>query len=268
MRKGGVKYYLSIIVSLFQCELNRYKTFSANYFFELLSNIIFVIANILFWEALYINDYVIPFWNREQMYVFLAFVELFFAFKNSFYSSTARFSSLIMTGRLDVFLTQPTPLLFRLTWRNFNFFELLKGLIIFFLLLSPSRNIITHSAVCVGMLLCFMGAATLAKMQLIISYTSFWLGKIDTIYELIDALMNFNKYPINIMPQMILRIFIYILPFYTFSTNPTLFSLNSFNSPFGALTYIGYTIIMYIIWSVLERIVWKRGMRRYESYNA
>ena len=88
----------------------------------------------------------------------------------------------------------------------------------------------------------------------------------DAMSELADSLTSFNKYPMVIMPKAIKVLFKTLLPFYFFST----FSVEIVIQKIDHITVIyGIIGILFnlLFWSIINSIVWKKGISRYESIN-
>lgn len=261
------KYIIKIFMMNMNFELKKMKEYKVNYMLDLLSNILFVCSNLLFWECLYSNAYEIPMWNRSEMFVFLAFVELFFGIKGGLFSNAARFSLFIVSGKLDAYLVRPVNAVIKMLFSNLNIFELIKGASMFFMLIHFSSLELSILNLFIGILVCIMGVIILSLIQVCISFISFKFGRVDAIIEIIDSLMNFNKYPLNIFPTCIFFLFKYFLPFALFSTIPALVSISDTGFE-GLMTFLFMAIIICIIWIMITSQLWKRAGKNYESYNS
>jgi ABC-type uncharacterized transport system permease subunit len=118
-----------------------------------------------------------------------------------------------------------------------------------------------------GVVICCLGTLMLSLIQLCVSFISFKYGKVDALVEIIDSLMNFNKYPLNIMPNIIYSFFKYLIPFAYFSTIPAIISINNNKSINLAITLF-ISIIITLVWIFVTDFFWKRSLKHYEGYNS
>lgn len=262
-----ISKYISIFIYSVKIEFKRISNFKLNYFFDFISTLLFVASNIIFWESLISNQFIIPKWNRSEIYVFMGFVELFFGIKNGFFSSSANFWVYIVTGKIEVLLVRPVNVWFRAIVSNINIFEFFKGIFMFFLLLIISNIHISILNFIIAVLICVVSSLILSLIQLVISFVSFKYGRIDSLIEVIDSLIGFNKYPLNILPKVLYNLFIFILPFAYFSTLPTMIVTEKFT--FVDISKIILTVIVIqICWYYVTNFFWKRGLKSYEGYNS
>lgn len=258
---------LQLIHCYLGIELERFKRFKLNYFFDMLSTVLFVLSNILFWDTLYHNQYIINGWSKADIWVFLAYVELFFGIKNGCFASSANFWMHIVNGKLEGMLLRPTNVILRTIIFNINLFELLKGSILYFALLNISGAKIYLKPLFLSVLICFMSAIVIFFIQLGLSFLAFKFGRVDALIETIDSLLLFNKYPLNIMPTVLFNLFKYLLPYAYFSTLPAMISLNQISIN-GAAQLILILISLGILWCVVTYILWLRGLKCYDGYHS
>ena len=75
-----------------------------------------------------------------------------------------------------------------------------------------------------------------------------------------SAVFDFNNTPMNLYPKWLQRIGIFLLPVFLITNLPTLFVM-------GALSpvMIAWGLIAPVLVFLLQRILWRRAMRRYTS---
>ncbi|MCX7871538.1 MAG: ABC-2 family transporter protein [bacterium] len=256
---------LDLIKIFLKINFKRMKYFGFNTFVDLITNSFYILMNILFWQTIYSNNLSIS-WNFNDLLVFLAFSELFFAFKNGFFSSTTKFWNIIISGKLDVYLVRPVNPIFRVIIANLNLMEFFKGLLLFIILLFFSSVKVRPFFLFIGLLMCFIATLIFSIIELMFSYLAFKFGKIELVFELIDSMIRFNKYPLNILPKLLYYIFIFIMPFAFISTFPALITIGKIKA-IKAVGILVLSVVLAGVWCYLNNMLWEGGLKRYESYN-
>ncbi len=243
-----------------------FKYFKIDALTALFSKLIYLASNLLFWNFLMVKGYIIEGWSYGDIVVFIAFSELFYGINGAIFSISSRFWRTIHDGAIDNYLTRPLDARLRFIVLNIDYITLVSSVIEFVVLLLMSGVKMSISSIALGALAVFIANLCLAQIGFTCSYTSFWLGRIDAITEILDSLTTFNKYPLNIMPNVLVVLFKFIFPFYFFST----FSAEIVNGFLGAREYLIAAcglVLNIIIWFTLSEILWKKGLERYDSVN-
>ena len=247
-------------------DLKRALYFKLNFILNVITNLMFVFMSILFWKVIYDNKYVIPGWDFKNLIMFTGFAELFFGIKNGFFATSSRFWVLIVTGRLDTLLVRPINPKLRVLIANTNIMEFVKGLAIFLSLLFLTQDNIHVGKLLIAVLMCFIAAINFALIEFCISYIAFKYGRVDAVMEIIDAMTLFNKYPLNMFPRSVFLFFVFVIPFSFLSTIPAMVGVGNMGWPMIGKFAIVLTIIT-VLWFAIDNYLWKKGLKKYESYN-
>lgn len=246
---------------------SRFQYFKADTIMELISEVIFSIGNILFWYCITDMGYELAGWSLNQIFVFVAYSELFFSLSSSILGVCSRFWNVIYSGNLDIFLTRPIDCRLRFVVLNMKLSTLINGIIKFaVLLMIANYSIVSLPNFLLSILIIAIAAINLGVIYFIFSYASFWIGKMDPINEVADSLTIFNKYPLVVLSKIAKVVFTYILPFYFFSTFPAevvLEKISLKNGIYGCTTLC----ITLGIWMLINNLIWRKGLERYEGIN-
>ncbi|HCZ06114.1 MAG TPA: hypothetical protein DHV12_03090 [Thermotogae bacterium] len=249
-------------------SFRRLLYFRASTLFSILGNALFLLVNILFWRVIYTNIEVFNGWTIGQMYLFTAFSEFFHVFTMMFFPVAGKLWRLIYTGRLDTYLTKPVEpyvLMNILNIRMENIFNAVPSVLWIFILINFYKLRLDILSFLMALLFNLLAVIVYSLIQMSTSTASFWFGKITAIDELSDSLVMLVNYPHTIFPLYIRILMITILPFGYASTIPALIALK--------MGYIGTlpslilgAIFTIVLWLSIFKLLWKLGMKRYESY--
>lgn len=260
------KKYIRINKVYFRFIIRRFQYFKLDTILSFISNIVYIASGILFWYLVSDAGFGIEGWTFNDILVFVAFSELFYSIESSMFGVISRFWRVIYSGMLDTLLTRPLDPRLRFAMLNVNYSGILHGFIKFTIILLIANTRVSPIMVLAGIVVVFVANTILALIRLLLSYSAFWFGKMDAMSELTDCLNQFNKYPLVIMPKVIKVFFMFGLPFYffsTFSSELVLGKLNQRTLVIGAVCLI-FNILL---WTLLNKILWKKGRERYESIN-
>lgn len=185
--------------------------------------------------------------------------------------------NMIRFGKLDQYMTKPLSPFFQIISEKFQLEglgELILG-IIFICIFAPQQTGVNWNFINVTGLIFseFASCWLFFNIKTIGSCTAFWTKRSN---QMLSTLYNFNefsRYPITIFKNDIIKgILLYVIPFSLFNFCPIacLFSPTGkidyiFNIPMNIwqvnLVLIGFLVILFSI----SIILWKRGLKRYES---
>lgn len=251
---------------ILRMRVSRMKESKIDCLLNVISSLSYLVLNLLFWVLIDGIGFSVQGWSRSDIFVFLAYSELFFGLDAAIFSSASRFWYVIYSGMLDVFMTKPQDPRKRFILLNFDFMGTLTSFVSFGVLLAVSGRRINVISMLLGIVFVIIASVVLGYIRSILSYMAFWHGKMDAISELSDALTWFNKYPLTIIPSSLRIIFTVCFPFFFFST----FSAQVVNRMLGTseeLQGIAVLLVGAVVWKLIDSFVWKKGLSRYESIN-
>ena len=255
-----------IIRIMFLFELRRLRYYPFDYILNVVSKIVYLVLNILFWYVVKDVGLSMKGWQYNDIIVFLAFSELFYGLDASVFTYASRFWMYIYSGTLDNTLTRPMNSQVRFLLLNVDYIGIILNVVEFISLIIISKNKFTVLNITIGILAVVGANVILALMRLCGSYVAFWHGKVSAISEMSDCLTSFNKYPFTIMPKPLIYAFKFVFPFYffsTFSAEIVCFKV----SKESLIKSVSGFVSLIVLWTLVNRVLWKKGLERYESVN-
>ena len=96
----------------------------------------------------------------------------------------------------------------------------------------------------------------------IITFLTFWLGRIENLRNLFMSVMEVREYPLSVYPKSIQTLLTYFLPVSFSAYYPAAILLQKKEITFEVLGIVSlYVVILFLIF----QIVWKKGIKRYEA---
>ncbi len=233
---------------------------------DVISKVIYLVLNLLFWIIVQKVGFFIEGWEYEDIVVFIAFSELFYGLDGAVFTYASRFWMCIHSGVLDNNLTRPIDARVRFMLLNMDYLNLFLAFVEFIVLLLLSGKRMNALAVVVGVIVVLGANIVLSLIRLCGSYLAFWHGKISAVSEVSDCLTSFNKYPLTILPKPVVYLFKFVFPFYFFSTFSSEIVCFSMDAKRLLISATGFVCSL-VLWSVLNKALWKKGLKRYESIN-
>lgn len=253
-----------VIKILIYFEYRRGIYFPVDTITTILSKILYLTINLMFWYFLIDSEYMIKGWTYSNIIVFIAFSELFYGMDGSIFSVSSRFWRIIHTGQLDCLLVRPLDPRLRFILVNIDYISLVSTLVEFTVLLLLSGLHIDFWSVLLGILIVILANLVLLNIRFLLSYMCFWHGRMDAITEISDSFNIFNKYPLTIMPKGLKILFQFFLPFYFFSTLSAELVVG-FLAPLELFTVLIGLVLNFVLWVFVSDYIWKKGLEKYES---
>lgn len=247
-------------------HFSRYQSFRMDSFLLFISNLIFLIGTIVFWYVVNDVGFIVDGWTYAQILVFIALSELFYTFEQNIFSVAALFWQVIYTGSIDTQLIRPMDPRKRFLLLNIDYLGLLVGFVKVFLILRIANIYLEPWKLFISIVLVFLANYTLMLIQFSICYAAFCSCKIDFLTQFCDSFIQFNKYPLVILPQIVKVLFQTLLPFYFFSTFPAEFVLDKVSGPNLMFMLLGLAGSI-ILWTCINKTIWNWGRTHYESIN-
>lgn len=255
-----------MIELMFTFEIRRLRYYSFDYILNVTSKIVYLVLNILFWYVVKDVGLSMEGWKYNDVIVFLAFSELFYGLDAAIFTHASRFWMYIYSGMLDNTLTRPMNSQVRFLLLNVDYIGAIFSVIEFGCLLVISKKKILPSNIAIGIAAVIGANIVLTLMRLCGSYVAFWHGKVSAMSEMADCLTSFNKYPLTIMPKSLVYVFKFIFPFYFFSTFSTEIACFNVSKESLIISFSGFVSLI-VLWILVNGILWKKGLERYESTN-
>lgn len=237
-----------------------------DFFISIIDFFVSILITIVFWSFIFDDLIIFEGWGKEEL-VILALIGNTSWALSEFFAGTWSLPEKIVSGQIDKYLCRPINSLFATIMESSQFDEVLKGFIGLLILMNATMIIYgTYSinivSILLGILSLLIGVVIISLMRVTISSLSFWLGEtssLNMILHLED--FSFERYPLDIFGKYSF-IFIYFIPIGFISTIPTKIILGG--TPIYKALF--FEMLIFIIWLVIATLVWKYGLKKYESY--
>ncbi len=260
------KYYFIIKI-----ELQRQLTYRIDAYAHRLRDLLEIFALLAVWAIAFKNTNIIAGYSQSQMITYVL-VGWFFMSLTRGYGLDERVADEIFEGRLSDFLVKPVSYLKYVVFMSIgrSSTSMLSAVIIqIVVIFAFSKYIVFNLDILHIILLLLMIIASYCInifMALIIGMIAFWTQRITGIDYTLNTMMKFLAgayFPIALLPEAFLK-FDKIFPFIYTSFIPTQLYLGKISLQegfYGLLIELAWVFLLYVI----IKIMWKRGIRRYEG---
>ncbi|MFA5925680.1 MAG: ABC-2 family transporter protein [Parcubacteria group bacterium] len=262
-----MKKYLAVL----KIEWQRQMAYRVNQFTFRIGNAFEIFVQIVIWTAIFQNADVIKGYSYREMMTYILIGWLLSMLMNN-YGFEEIISGHIEKGELSNFISKPIDYikyLLTLSIARCSFTLVLAFLTNIVLLFLFRHYFIISKDALVWIILALMilaGYFINLFVSMLIGFTSFWTVDNAGVFYSINTLAKFlsgNYFPINILPVAFLN-FSLALPFvYTFYFPAQLYlgKISILEGLVGLGLETAWLVILYLI----VRIVWKRGLKKFES---
>lgn len=222
--------YCRVFLTFARNSLVRDMTFRMNFFLQCVSS--------LGWTAMNVGFYLIIFehtgsigegtgWDRDRFFLFIATTWFINSLVQAFFMPNAQeFSEMIRTGGLDFALLKPIDTQFLISFRRVDWSQLSNffagGLIAAVSLWNLAHREVdpmVPSALSVVLYLVFLvcGVSIMYSVMIMLSATSVWLGRNQSLYNFWFYITNFSRYPMEIynrgyLGKPLFGLFTFVIP--------------------------------------------------------
>ncbi len=262
-----MKKYLAIIKIAFQRQL----TFRADFLGFRLATLLEIGVQLIIWTVIFKSQEIIKGYTYEEMitYVLVGWLFLFVTHSYGFEDNIAKD---IHLGKLSNFLFKPISYLKYITALSIGRVSIAStlgavmiGLLIFLFhesIIGPSSflNIIIIA------IMVFFGYFIRLFLSIIVGFIAFWTIDISGLHYSANIIIKFLSgayFPMNLLPNVFLNISL-VFPFvYTFFY-PTQLYLGKISTLEG-LKGLGIELIWLFLLYAIIKIMWRRGLKKYEG---
>ena len=234
------------------------------YKFNFVLQVVFMILNnaafALFWIVLFAHIDSINGWVLNDFLALFSLAAICYGIGSFFMGNWRDLNEIIADGKLDFYMVLPKDVLAH-TLVSKSFFsavgDVIFGIILFFIAVP-----LTLLNVFYLLLFSIGGALILVSLSVIMNSASFWIGRsTQTSYAFLNLLMSLSVYPSVLYGSFIKTIFFFVIPIF-FINNASIFILQEFS-----WYWLGGFIFMSLFTPLVAYIVFKIGLKRYESGN-
>jgi ABC-2 type transport system permease protein len=262
-----VKKYIAVI----KTEWQRQLTYRTNQFTFRIGNIFEILVQILIWTAIFQKTSLVGGYNHREMITYIV-IGWLLSFLMENFGFEDIISNHIQKGELSNFVSKPIDYINYLIFLSIGRASFTLGVAFIFnllLLFFLRSNFIVSKNIFMWLILLAMvlaGYFIKLFLSILIGFISFWTVDNSGIFYSINTLAKFlsgNYFPINILPAAFLN-FSLALPFvYTFYFPAQLY-LGKISIRQGVIG-LGLEIVWLAILYIAVKIVWKLGLKKFES---
>lgn len=229
-----------------------------------------VLILILMWSSIYDKQDVIKGFTLPEMITYVLIGNLFSVITRNFLTNVVAHD--IKEGRLSAFLLQPISYFYFILSRELGrlsvaFFMSVSSqvvIILFFL----NKFILNSDIIYISVILLMVILAFITEILIsyLIGLIAFWADEVDGIYATVDRLRKFfsgGYFPLNFLPPVFVTAS-FSLPFaYSFFVPAQLY-LKKIDISAGIRGLFIQLIWIALLYGII-RILWKRGLKKYEG---
>ncbi len=214
---------------------------------------------VIFWYAIFQGTNTINGWTFYGSMLMLVFVSIAELMWDSFDSS--QLSQGVIYGDLDKYLAKPISL--PTFWWGWSFDPSFMSRILiiagYLYLALPGINL---SWLLVGLVYTILGVIAFLAIELSLVSLAFWFGRIGRLLNLFYNLVwSQHMFPVAIYPTLWKLVFTILIPIGLFQSIPAQIVLD----PSTLWKNLALLIPTLIGWLLVASIMWKEGLKRYES---
>jgi ABC-2 type transport system permease protein len=241
--------------------------FRTDFLMSLLHNLVYQAIFLIFWKSvLSFTASRLGGWTFPELAVLSSFT-LISAAVAQWLVGLLQLSSKILDGDLDKYLCKPVPPLLALLGDSVNglasFQQLASAGVLLTAVCLYYRVPLSPGSVAAGLLILVLGCAAVLLIRGCIALSAFWLGDVSRINGLFQISSEFERYPVNLFPLWLQGTLTWVVPVGLISTWPVLAFLGKGGPPWA---WLGTGAALVAFWGLIFREIWRRALRRYESF--
>ncbi|TVX94793.1 ABC transporter permease [Cohnella terricola] len=204
-----------------------------------------------------------PGWNLDQIMLFQGLLLLWLGLRQTLFGNVMNVAhGLVRKGDFDRLLVKPYPPLGVLLCSGFNLKgigSLISGCVLtgyafarLDLVPGPAEVLLALASFACSIVL-YMGVMTLLCTMVIM------LVQVGRLEELVERLLGFGDYPINIYPKLLQKLFLTVFPFAIWAYVPSQALLDRLGSDNATAAVGCFAVFAISVW------IWNRSLNRYTS---
>jgi len=256
--------YIILWRSFFSNSLTRDMEFKANFLGGLFVDIIFYGIQFFFFSVIYSYVDALGVFTREDVIIFLIITFLSDTVYMFFFSGNLfNLNRWMVRGDLDFILLKPVPSQFMVSFRFVKSYAIISLFILIamlFMLLASYRQPIGLLNVLIFIVSFLFGQILWYSVEFIISSSCFWFKNFSVAGWLSHEIMKFATRPDSIYTGLLRKVLFSFIPMILIASLPTRMLI------YGPdMQYLFGQLLITTIFLMSARLVWKRGLIRYES---
>ncbi len=259
-----MKRHWRLYMAMVKASLQREIEFRANFWAKVGQNIVWLAFFLLILKVLYSHTNSIAGWSEGKSFLLLATCYIMASIVGAVFGmSVQEIPTLVRMGTLDYVLVKPVDSQFWVSVRLFNFDQLAPIIVSFgFLWYGMRMEHLSFNLLylCTYLVLVVSAILIFYSLELIMMTLGIWLVRVENLWVLGESMFQVARFPIDIFPPILQKVFFYVIPLAFIATIPT-------EALWGGLPPL--TIVYGIVWSIVSVIVsrafWRFALRHYTS---
>ena len=251
---------LRLLRAYFRFNLAAGMAYRASFFLQVFGMALNNTAFIVFWRVLYDHAADLGGWGFRDVMFLWALVSVVWGLGQIFAGNVPYLSRIIRQGDLDVYLTQPAPVVPNVAGSRMDvsgWGDILYGVVVYGFTQTPAPG-----PILLFLVLAVLGAAAMASVRLVFHSLSFWLGNAEGLAGSLDEmLLSFTLYPPSLFPAPVRLLLTFGIPSALVAWYPA--ELFRDFSVVGLLTIAAADALLVFV----ALGVFHLGLRRYASGN-
>ena len=261
--------YVRLYLALARYGLARELAFRGNFLVKIFVEVLWLLILLAFYRTVFSKTSVVADWSETEYLFFVgcyftlaAFIEAFFL------ANCSEFADLIRTGDLDFYLLKPIDEQFLVTCRDIDWSSVptvLMGSAVMVLAFGQMHLGLSIGRFALFLLLFVCGLAIAYSLLLLLTSTSVWFKRNQSLYELWWLFTSLMRYPREIFVGPLATplgwFFTYVIPILLVANLPARTLVKLFND----WELIGFTVAVAVLLLVVSRKFFRYALRRYRS---
>ena len=262
--KHMVLKYLKLWLAFFRNSLSRDMEFKMNFIGDLFIDSIFYGSMYFFWSIIFSYVDVLGDFNQQAVVIFLIVMYLTdTVFVFIFGANTFTLNMMVIKGDLDLVLIKPVNPQFFMSFRYVSSYAIISFIILFCLLLKLIFDYHGHISILDLSIFGFsfiLGILIFYSLEFMISCLVFWYKNFSVGGWLASEVTKYSRRPDSIYKGKFRRIIFTIFPMAMITSVPARVLI------FGPqINLLLLQLMIAIIFLVMSKAIWARGLKYYES---
>jgi ABC-2 type transport system permease protein len=259
-----ITYYLKLYCHFFKFSLADILVYRTNAFLMGLAPLVWLATMLIFIQVIFSRVGSLGGWTLWEVVFLTAIHELLFTVSWIVYGNNLGvFEWEVKNGQLDKQLVKPMSARFLVSFRGIDFtplVSLLSSSLLMIVSLNHLRVVVNLSEIIIFIVWLALSFLIVYNYRFLLSSLCLFFVSAQHLSEWAGELGDFNRYPADIYHPWLKFLLMTLVPVLYFSYIPASYFLGKINS-----WYFLWTVITLLVFSVISGLIWRLGLRHYQS---
>jgi len=241
--------------------------YRANFVIQLLQSLVSIGTGLVVLALIFRQTGDLQGWSQPQLLIVMGVFTVVGGFIGfAIEPNMARLMADVQDGTFDYLLTKPVDSQLLVSVREFRIWrltDLLVGVVVMVWGIAQLGTTPSALDVAAFLITLVVGLVMIYCVWLMLSTGAFWFVKMDMLQELFTGLYRAGQYPVGIYPGWLRAGLTFIVPIGFAVTVPS----ESLTGRLG-IGRVAVMLLAFVVLAGLTRMVWHRGVRRYDGASA